>query len=93
MSREVTATTRLVTERHMLAIWRDAYRRVVNPDDPEGPIDALVPWSAAAMFSEAVQFMTGERPSCEYRRPNLGHIVARGRRAVLEEIKKESGRG
>lgn len=71
-----------VTPANMAALLLSAYCLVLNYDDPDGPIDALVPWSAAPVFMDAVEKYAGEKPKCEYVRPNMGHLTSRGRRVV-----------
>jgi hypothetical protein len=80
----VTAKTIRLDYGQMHALHNAAVGMVENPADPEGPIDAKVPWYAASLFVKAVALATGETPQCDYVRPGYGHLVSPGRRACRE---------
>lgn len=56
---------RTVTIDNLADLYRKAFDQVCDPADWRGPIDCLVPWRLAILYTQAVEFMTGIAPSCE----------------------------
>lgn len=47
------------------ALMRLAFDQVCDKDDWRAPVNALVPWQAANVYMQAIEFMTAVRPDCE----------------------------
>lgn len=45
------------------ALLRCAFNQVCDPQDWKGPIDCIVPWDGANIYMQAIQFMTGVKPT------------------------------
>lgn len=46
-------------------LLQTAFNQICDPDDWRGPIDATVPWEAANIYMEAIEFMTAAPAECE----------------------------
>lgn len=57
--------TRVLTPDDVAALYRKAFDQVCDPTDWKAPIDCEVPWELANLYMQAVEFMTGVRPSYE----------------------------
>lgn len=65
ISRVPVVNTRVVEKHGAYAqLLQTAFDQICREDDWKGPIDALVPWEAASVYIEAIQFMTATTPTC-----------------------------
>lgn len=58
----------IVAEEGRIALYHLAFSQVSDPKDWKGPIKAYVPWELATLYMDAIEFMTGVRPTAEVRR-------------------------
>jgi hypothetical protein len=66
MTTATHAVPRLVEHSGAYALLlQTAFNQICNPDDWKAPIDALVPWEAANVYMQAVEFMTATTCQCE----------------------------
>lgn len=72
-----------VTPDQLADLYRKAFDHVANPADWKAPIDCTVPWDVANVYMQAIEFMTGVRPSSEYVAgyPALARLTCIGYRA------------
>lgn len=56
---------RRVTVDNLADLYRKAFDQVCDPSDWKAPIDCEVPWDLANLYMQAIEFMTGVRPSFE----------------------------
>jgi hypothetical protein len=74
---------REITLDQLAEMYRQAFDHVANPADWRGPIDCYVPWEVSNIYVQAIEFMTGVAPDCEYISQNartLAHITCVGYR-------------
>jgi hypothetical protein len=78
------ANSTVVSSDSMRGLFLQAYCHAQNSEDPDGPINVVVPWEASGTFCLAIElFAGGEKVLCRYVRPSLGHLTHPGRRASL----------
>lgn len=46
-------------------LMRTAFDQVCNKEDWKAPVNALVPWEAAKVYMQAIEFMTAAKVTCE----------------------------
>lgn len=46
-------------------LLRQAFDQICNPNDWRAEIDCLVPWEAANVYMQAIQYMTATSATCE----------------------------
>lgn len=54
-----------VTHDQVADLYRAAFDQVCDKTDWKAPVDCLVPWELANLYMQAIEFMTGVRPTCE----------------------------
>jgi hypothetical protein len=58
------APERVVTEDMHADVLRAAFSNVCNKDDWKAPINVLVPLRLVGLYQDAIEFMTGVKPTC-----------------------------
>lgn len=58
-------TIKLSANQHA-ELMRFAFGQIHDPDDWRGPIDCVVPWSAANLYMDAIRFMTATEPEFDH---------------------------
>lgn len=56
----------IVTVDNLADLYRKAFDHVCDPNDWKAPIDCEVPWDVANIYMQAIEFMTGVKPTSEY---------------------------
>lgn len=73
-----------VTRDEVATLYRAAFDQVCDPQDWKAAVDCLVPWDLANLYLQAIEFMTGVKPDCEYKITAAGqmaHLTCVGYRA------------
>lgn len=47
-------------------LLRAAFNQVCDPADWKNPVDCIVPWASASVYTEAIAFMTATTPICRH---------------------------
>ena len=63
-------------------LYRKAFDHICDPADWKAPIDCEVPWEVANIYMQAIEFMTGVKPTSGYVTgyPAKARLVCKGYR-------------
>lgn len=61
-------------------VLRAVFAKCHDPADWKGPIDVIVPWDAANVYMQAIEFMTGVKPRADRHTSTTFHLTCVGYR-------------
>ncbi len=56
---------RVVTPENGAALYRYVFDQICDPADWRAPVCCIVPWELANVYMQAIEFMTGVKPTAE----------------------------
>ncbi len=62
---------RVVTQENGADLYRYVFDQVCDPTDWKAPVCCIVPWELANVYMQAIEFMTGVKPTAE----RLDHAI------------------